>query len=251
MSLRRSAGFTLIEFLVALVLGMLVVAVGLGIGYQHAQDAQVQELQTAVFSVVDQANNTYATNIGYQASDGTTPTMPSLFALDNRFPYGIVNQTSGQTTPTTAQVGTNWGAFTVGVESTSMAATPACQVAPVGAANDLLTMTITQLPDKACAGLMTGVAPSMYDTYVNGSLVALVANGAGSRQGVNQAKAGPLCTGGNNTVKFRFLKPLRFGDLRNQPMTTTMTAQEQACVVPQYTRIQNAMAARESAQNAL
>jgi type II secretory pathway pseudopilin PulG len=251
MSRRRSLGFTLIEFLIALILGMLVVTVGLWLGYQNAQDAQVQELQTAIGSIVNQANATYATNVGYQALDGTTPSMPSLYALNSRLPYGIVNETANQGTPTAAQVGTNWGPITVGVASTTTSGTPACQSTPVGPANDLLTITVSNLPDRACAGLITAVSPTMYDSYVNNSLVGLVPNGMGDRLGVNQAQAGPLCTGNNNTVEFRSLKPLQFADLRNNPITTTMTAAEQACVVPQYTRIQNAMTARETAQNAL
>lgn len=255
MSLRSSRGFTLIEFIIALVLGLLIVAVGLSVGFGRAQDANAQELQSAITQVRQTADGAYAQSIGYVTSDGVPVSGPGLFALDNRLPEGVVN-TAPSGSPTAAQIQNGWGgAFSLGVESTTASATPACAAGPSGAANDLLTITVDKIPSKACITLLSGLAPQMYDSYVNGKLVALSpgpGNGVQGRSGVNVSQAGPLCSAQPvASIKFRSLKPVNIADLRSNPMTSTMTATEQACVTPQYNRIQNAMAAREAAQSAL
>lgn len=257
MSASLSRGFTLVEFMLALVLGMLVVAVGLSVGYQHAQDVKAKEAGQSVLQVRDLADSAFSMNIGYITSDGILANLPDLYTLDNRLPLGVVNGNADPIAkPAATDLKNEWGGqFSVGVESSTTTATPACQPGPAGPAHDLLTITLDQVPSSVCVGMITQVAPQMYDTYVNNKLVALTpapGNGVPGRRAVDISKAGPLCSAGPTaTLKFRSLKPLMPSSLRGNPLTTTMTATEAACVQPQYTRVENAMAAREAAQAAL
>lgn len=252
-----SRGFTVIEFMLALMLGMLVVAVGLSVGYQHAQDVKAQEVGQAILQVRADADAAYSMSIGYVTMDGTQANLPDLYVLDNRLPMGVVNGNPDPAAkPAVADLTNEWGGqFTMGVESSTNTATPACSAAPVGPAHDLLTITVDKVPSSVCMSLITQLSPQMYDTYVNGQLVALTpppGNGVPGRRAVDVTQAGPLCSASDvATIKFRSLKPLMPSSLRGYPLTSTMTAAEAACVQPQYDRVENAMAARETAQNAL
>lgn len=256
MSIRSSSrGFTLIEFILALILGMLVVAVGLSIGYQHAQDVDGQELEGAILRVKTTADSAYGQSAGYVSSTGTVVTLPELYSYDTRLPIGVTNNAPGTDAPTAAQLGNEWGGvFTVTAQNSTATALRSCATAGPVAPRDLLTITISKIPAGVCSHMIGVIAPQAYDTTVNGALVALAPEpGAGlpGRSGVNYTKSGGLCADAGSTLRFRFLKPLDFSTLRQSPMTTTMTASEATCVQPQYTRVMNALDAREAAQAAL
>jgi hypothetical protein len=227
------------------------------VGYEHAQDVDGQELTSAILQVRAKADAAYSQGTGYITSTGTTVTLPELFTYDAQLPLGITNAATGTNTPTAAQLGNEWGgSFTVGVQSSTPSSLPACATTGAGPANDLLTITVSKIPAGVCTQLIATIAPQVYDTQVNGHLVALSpapGNGVQGRSGVNFTKSGSFCTSAaaGNTLQFRSLKPLDFSTLRQNPMTTTMTAAESACVTPQYNRVTNAQVARENAQLAL
>ncbi len=252
---KRCSGFTVIEFALAIIVGLLIVASAVMVGAHRSEDLHAYEAATAILDIRDTAAQAYASNTAYTDSAGTAVTLPLLFGLNNRLPRAVINNAAPGSTPTAAQLGNIWGGtYAVGVASSTNTATPACAVAPVGPAMDILSITITKVPAQACVDMVGQVAPRMYDTTVNGSLVALTpppASGLPGRGFVKMSQAAPLCNGSANTIVFRALKPLNFSTLRSNPMTSNPTSAELACLNPQYNRVMNAMAARETAQAAL
>lgn len=252
----RRNGYTIIEFMLALALGIVIVAVSVALGVQRSKDVQNQAMGQAVLRVKAMANAACAQSISYMDANGNPVTLPFLYSLNDRLPIQIVNTAAAGSTPTASQLKDIWGgSIILGVESTTNSATPACAAGPTGPANDLLTITLNNVPSSACMQVIGIVAPHMYDTYVDGNLIKLdppPSAGAPGRNAVDPVQAGPFCSSGStHTLKFRALKPLNFANLRDHPMTTHITASELACVQPQYNRIQAALAARETAQQAL
>ena len=254
MSKRNQLGFTLIEFILGLVISMIVVATVLAVGISQRQDQEAVETEFAVTSLKAQAQNAYSQSMGFMTADGTPITTQDLFSYGQIFPRGVVNTAPPGTVPTDSQITNDWGGTIAVSADNSVPTSPA----PCGGAArppyDLLRITLTKVPAKACSQMVGTLAPQSYDTYVNGSLVALdpAPSSAGpGRSSVRYSQAAPLCNHDQNTLVFRSLKPLALYTLRSYPPTTNLTPSESACTLPEYNRVQNAMAAREAAQAAL
>ena len=132
-----------------------------------------------------------------------------------------------------------------------------------GSVLDLVTVETTNIPQDECVIILQQVSPFVYDTYVNGNLVGLerTEGNTVARNSLNFTQALPLCQA-SNTMRFRKLKELNLSALRkNQPFSGGLTPQErgdvagdrhyQQAYLPNYNRIRDALAARETAQQAL
>ena len=240
--------------MLALVIGVIITAIVVSVAVDQQNDAHTQEAAYAVQAIRTQADAAYANSLGYMTTDGAPVTMQALFGYDQRFPRGVYNTATPGTAPTDDQITNTWGGtYAVTANNTVASAPGACGQA-ARPPQDLLAITLTQVPSKACNQLIGTLAPQMYDTYINTTLVGLdpAPSAAGpGRRGVRYTQAAPLCDHATNTLVFRWLKPLDFNTLRSYPQTTVMTAAEQACLQPQYTRVQDANTAREAAQLAL
>lgn len=233
------SGFTLVETLLALGLGILVM-VAVYIGYATKRtDAEIEILDTAIDVVISKASMAYSSEPGYRLNNGSNRliTSENLAADVGGLPEGFV------ATGNAAQYNNFWnGQANITAQSSN------------GSIYDLLTITLTNLPTRVCVDLVNRVAPRVYDTRVNNSLVGLTP--ARNREGLgrNAVKPGqmvPLCQQNGNTVQIRHLKPFNFTIIRSQPIGQTMTAAEDAAITPNYNRIEAALTARETAQNAI
>jgi prepilin-type N-terminal cleavage/methylation domain-containing protein len=257
MVMRRTVapGFTLLEFIIAIVLGLIITSLTLVVGADHINDQQAQDATFAVRQITLMANGAYSQNTGYITREGERVSMPILYGLDQTVPRGVVNAAAEGAAPGVGDFQNVWGGtYTVSTGNSVATAAGACGGA-VAPPNDLLVVTLTNVPPKACNQLIGSLAPEVYDTTVNGALVGLgplPGGGVQGRSAVRYSQAGPLCSRQDrSTLVFRTLKPINFAQLRNNPMTNTLTPTEAACVLPQYNRVQAALAARETAQLAL
>ena len=235
----RQSGYSLVEVMLALGVGLLVM-VAVYAGYTTKRtDAEVEILDAAVDIAIYKASMAYASEPGYRLSNAGNRliTNENLSEDTGGLPEGFVSTTN------TTQYGNFWGGqSTISAESSN------------GTVFDLLTLTFTNLPSRVCVDLVNRIAPRVYDTRVNNTLVGLTP--ARTREGLGRSsvKPGqmvPLCQQAANTIKFRHLKPFNFTVLRSQPIGDTMTPAEAAAITPNYNRIEAALTARETAQNAI
>lgn len=250
----HSKAFTLVEFMLALVISTIIVALVVSVAMDHDQDQRAEEAAYAVTALRQEAEAAYSNNMGFMTYNGAQITGPTLFTYDKRFPRGVINTAAPGALPTAAQITNYWGGtFTVSSDS-SVATSPGPCGGAARAPNDLLKISLTQVPIKACVQMASILAPKSYDTTINGTLVGLdpAPDAAGpGRRNVRYEQAGPLCVDAGNTLVFRSLKPLALNTLRGYPPTTNLTPTEAACTLPEYNRVQNALTAREDAQSAL
>lgn len=252
---RLSRGFTVLEFIVAMTLALIITALVLSVAADEALTERVSETASAVRNIQSMAQQAYSGSPGFADAAGNTPTMPSLYLLDNGAPIGVSAHPAIPTAPVATDFSNEWGgAFTVGVQSTGTAPPPVppCTGAPVPT-NDLLVITLSGIPAKACGAIAVAVAPSSYDTTVNGSLVPLVPAPTSTSQGRGSiGSLAGLCSQSSNTLIIRSLKPVSPSLMQDYPYAKPATeAQAAACSAIQYNRVYAAMQAREAAQAAL
>lgn len=207
-------------------------------------DAEVNVIDADIDSLIYKANMAYANT--HQYMQGTTPIsaqwlngavngLPNAFIVDGSVASGYRHFWGGQ--------------FAVGAASTDG-----------GITQDLLTITLSDINPDVCIDLVGRLAPRMYDTRVNGSVVGLQPARTPLAQGRNHIRveqAVSLCGNGNSQVLFRYLKPLDYSIFRSLPVTTTFTpgntpdSDAETAIVANYNRIEAALNARETAQLAI
>lgn len=243
----RQAGFSLVELMLALGIGVLVMAAVYAAYDSRRDDAEVSVLVADLDNLVYKANMAYAGNGEYAETGGTTVPLttqrlnnatgglPAAFIPDTNYASGFRHYWGGQATLATAS--TNGGTV-----------------------RDLLTVSLEDVSPDVCLTLVGLVAPRTYDTRVDGTLVGLTpARSAGSmgRFNIRVSQVSDLCAQDQNDVVFRYIKPLNYSVFRSLPVTKTFVPGESAdsdeatAIVANYNRVEAAMDARETAQLAI
>lgn len=246
---RRQKGLALVELIITLGIGSLI-AIAVWAVYAERRVISTGTTQAfAVTDLMDAADRAYASSVGFATDEGGSQpiSMDRLAAaIQNDLPAGVY--VSGA-----SYVNTFGGTWTVTAESTNG-----------GTTLDLVRVQTTNVPRGQCQVMLQQVAPFIYDTRVNGSLVGLERTAGNStlttRNSLNFAQALPLCQA-SNTMQFRRMKSMRLTDLRRiKPFPSALTDEERGLSPSfsyrenyqfHYTRVQNALAAREAAQAAL
>lgn len=247
---RREKGLALVELIITLGIGSLI---ALSVWVAFADRKVISTGATHAFAVtdlMDMADRSYASSIGFSTGTGTAALPVSLDRLaasaQNDLPAGV--SVSGA-----AYENNFGGGWTVTAESTNG-----------GATLDLVRVETTNIPRGQCRVMLQQVSPYVYDTRVNGNLVGLERTAGNStlttRNSLNFTQALPLCQA-TNTMSFRRMKSIRLTDLRRiQPFPSTLTEEEQGLRPSfsyqesyqyHYDRVQAALATRESEQAAL
>lgn len=222
---RRQAGFSLLEVILVLGIAAAIVAAILMVYGKYQDTARANMDVDDVRSLFSAADSYYKNQSSY------TGVSMAVLNTANALPGRLENQ------PTYTNV---WGGtFNMGSASS------------VSGSGDLLVLTSDGLPMVACERLIAVLAPEMYDTSVNGSVVPLAPakdlNGW-ERYYTDQARATSLCSGNNNILVFRQLKAPVMWAYRMPPYANSMQPGEAALVNAEATRYQNAMNAREAVQ---
>lgn len=118
--------------------------------------------------------------------------------------------------------------------------------------DDLLVITITNIPQQGCSRIMSSMATSLYSMTINNKTVALTpaaSNGAWNRNNIDFSKAGTLCTTDNKLI----IKKLKEFDTMKylNPATSVLSSTQTAYVTQERARITAAMQARENVQAGL
>lgn len=240
MNARKQSGFTLLELMLAFAVGLMI-TVMVFVGYKSAKsDTDVRQQIDLLRYVISVADSLTMSRNDYLLPNGagTTPLSASaitdLQSSENNLPIG--SSGSG---------GQLWGPVgQVQVSTTSS----------TGAAQDLLTLTMTGVPTKSCIAIVGRMADGIYDIKVNDSLVKLSPAPDIASQGRSEADIGQatgLCAASDSsTVVLRKLKDINYSSFRHDVFSTLSPA-EAAAITPLYTRTEAALAAREAAQAAL
>lgn len=241
------SGFSLLELMLALGIGALVMAVAFAAYDGRRNDAEVSLLDADVSSLVYKANMAYMGSGQY--SLGNVTTLINATRL-NDASGGLPSGSFIPDATMTSGFRNVWG----GQASISAVSSNASTT------RDLLQISLANIPPKVCIDIVARIAPRMYDTRVDGTLVGLspakTAQSQG-RYGIRVAQVAPLCASATNTIVFRYLKPLNYSLFRSLPVSKTFTpgktpqSDEATAIQANYTRIENAMTARETAQLAI
>lgn len=207
-------------------------------------DAEVNVIDADIDSLVYKANMAYAnthqyvqgtTPISAQRLDGAVNGLPNAFIPDGSVASGFRHFWGGQ--------------IAIGAASTDG-----------GTTRDLLTITLSDISPEVCIDLVGRIAPRMYDTRINGSLVGMRPARTPDSQGRNHIRverAVSLCGANKSQVLFRYLKPLDYSVFRSLPVTTTFTpghtpgSDAETAILANYNRIEAALNAKEAAQLAI
>lgn len=240
-----SRGFTLVEFLLALLVGA-VAMLGVWVAYNdRLETIKAQKTAVAVKTLIADANHVYANSQTFTSQRngaGAVATFADVAAAVPTLPEGLVVVSSGSGSSYSNYWG---GTFGMTVENSD---------GPSGTNRDMLVFTLDSLPSTACLTLLTNMGLNVYDMRINGTLVGLTPAATAAAQNRNQIRfdqAVPLCFSTGNRVVLRTLKEYSYALMRYHPFLPTMNAEESARVLPQYNRIETAMARREAAQLAL
>lgn len=245
MSMRKhtQSGFSLVELLLALGIGVLVMAAAFMAYDTRRSDAEVNVLDADIDALIYKANMAYSNSNQYVQTAGSVAPitaqrlndvvggLPNAFIPDSEAPSGFNHFWGGE--------------VVIGAASTNG-----------GTIRDLLTITLFNIPPEVCIDLVGRLAPRMYDTNVNGTLAGLKPARIAARQGRNAIRVeqvAPLCAGDENDIVFRYLKPLNYSIFRSLPVSSSFTpgSGEETAVLDNFNRIEAAMNAREDAQIAL
>lgn len=240
----RSKGFTLLELLLSATIAMFVIYGVYTVYKQGVRDQRTKETVDLVKILLDDAQAVTSTKTVFEVDSSTGAPHPIdmsdlLNARGGILEYpGYTGLVDGSTL--TSPLG---GEVTLAMNSSAPNA------------KDLVAITITRVPVRACSGLLSRLtSANVYDMFVNGNLVALTpARTADSigREEVNMDKAVNLCTGASVDVTVRQLKEIHTASMRWGPYGAKMTASEEAALKPLHLRQEAALDAREAAQMGL
>lgn len=247
---RQSRGYALIELIITLGIATIIAATVWQVYGERQILSRGTNTSLAVETLIANADSAYASQIEFATNAGGTVTPVNMtrlaHAIDGDLPSGV-EPDSGVFYN---RFGGTWAA---GADRTD----------PTGPL-DLLTLTITDVPRGECQVILANVAPFVYDTRVNGTLVHLLPMtpaDAPLRNSVDLEQGMPLCVA-RNTMVFRHLKRLELPDLRRMhPYGHAGLTEEEQGLHPSwryqesflehYNRLEAAADAREAAQVAL
>lgn len=248
-------GFSLLELLLVISIAMLI-AVGVFRTYKSIdRDTKITQSAALVEKIFHQAaaitaqNNNYTipqaggTNSALTTTNFLSSLGSNTEAITRMYPPGV--------NVTTTQIYHPFDGLT-NIQSESSQ----------GTVNDLVAVRLDRVPSAACLSLLQRVAPyGVYDMSVaptsggTNSLIALLPAATADSPGrntVSVAKGRTACNRSSYVnITFRMLKPLDLPSMRRSNFGVALSPDELARIQPLYTRQQNAMAAREAAQNAL
>jgi prepilin-type N-terminal cleavage/methylation domain-containing protein len=241
------SGFSLVELLLALGIGVLVMAAAFAAYDTRRSDAEVNVLDADIDALIYKANMAYSNSNQYVQTSGSAA--PLTAQRLNDAAGGLPNAFIADAAMTSGFSHFWGGEVSLGAASTNG-----------GTTRDLLTITLADIPPSVCIDLVGRLAPRMYDTRVDGTLVGLQPARTAARQGRNAirvAQVAPLCAGDENDIVFRYLKPLDYSIFRSLPVTTSFTpgetpgSDEETAILGNYNRIEAAINNRETAQLAI
>lgn len=249
---RASQGYALVELILTLGIGAVIAAAVWSVYAERRVLIRGTEHAQAIKLLQAKADEAYALSIEFESDDGSGTGTTEALTLAR-----LANASNGELPREVIPSGTLYTHYWGGTWAMS------AESASGGAYMDLQVLEMTAVPQGECRIILQQVAPLMYDTHVNGDLVGLeLAPGSTiARNSLNYAQSMPLCVA-TNTMRFRKLKELNVSDLRrSQPVYGPLTPEErgevdggrhyQEAFLPHYDRMQAAMAARETAQQAL
>lgn len=256
----RQSGYTLLELLMTMGIGVIIASSIWSAYASHKVITDADGQSSTVRALFKSADSAYALSIEFATTDTTGTRNPIsldqvVAATSGELPQGLSSSVSGGV----ATYSNLWGG------AVSMTA----ESSDGGATLDLLKIETKGIPESQCRRMLENLSPFVYDTRVNGSLVKLDLDPGADvnhRTNLNFKQAYPLCVA-SNTMDFRRLKELNLSALRRiKPYTQTLTPEEQGlgpacpsqdhCIydqafLPNYTRLQAALAAREAAQQGI
>lgn len=249
-SRRPQKGYALAELILTLGIGTIIAASVWGVYAERRVANRATKHADAIQSLFHQSDKVYALSIEFVTVDGSGTEVP--LSLD-RLAAATSADIPVEVQPSASGYVNYWGGtWNVGTASTNG-----------GSVLDLVTVETTNIPQDECIIILQQVSPFVYDTYVNGNLVGLerTEGNTVARNSLNFTQALPLCQD-SNTMRFRKLKELNLSALRKtQPFSGSLTPQErgdvagdrhyQQAYLPNYNRVRDALAARETAQQAL
>ena len=241
---KHQLGFTLLELLMTAVIGMLIAYTAFEFYHVALVDQEVKETADLINFTSNTVNTATATSGNYDIVNAAGTSNPistadiitALGGDTSDFPIGVT--VSGNT------IYHPFGdLMNVSVDSSSPGA------------DDILHLDFLNIPKDACAELLEKVAQTSYDMSVNGNLVGLTppSSAAGPGRGdIRVYQAAPLCSANpTSTITIRILKEINFSQLRVQPFAPVLNPKESLLIMPLYTRQQNALSAKETAQLAI
>ena len=242
-------GFSLIELLLALGIGILVMAAAYAAYDTRRSDAEVAVLDADIDALIYKANMAYLGSGSYTAADAAAVVQPISATRLAAAAGGLPNAFDPSASSPSGYRNFWGGVATLGAESTDG-----------GTTQDLFTITLQGIAPRECVDIVGRIAARMYDTRVNNGLVGLSparSNSALGRSDIRVSQVVPLCQQAANDIKFRYLKPLNYSLMRSLPVASTFkpgqtpNSDEQTAIAGNFTRIEAAMTAREAAQVAI
>lgn len=226
--IKKQKGFTLTETILVVAVILVLIAF-IFIGYRStAMDAEVKKANQEVTMILDAAESITNDRVDYNGL-----TMKMIFD-SNAMPSGVGNSTGSTFL-------NPWGGqYVMSITETK------------SGAKDLVNLTSYNVPQAACAKIITKLGVSVFEIKVNNKVVALsppASGGVWNRYQVDVKKAVPLCQS-TNTIIFSNLKPFDTATYLN-PATTEVSGAQLTFAQAQQSRIQAAMQQREQRQLAL
>lgn len=246
---KSQKGYTLTELILTLGIGAIIASAVWRVYAERRVMDRASRHAEAIQGLFRAADRTYAQSIEYATVDNAGAKVN--VSLD-RLAAAMSGDVPKEVVPLASGYSNYWGGTWV-VSTASTASGIA----------DLAVVETTLVPQAECRVILQQVSPFVYDTYVNGRLVGLqmTSGTTVARNSLNYAQALPLCSA-SNTMRFRKLKELELSELRQiQPFSGPLTPAErgdipatrhyQQAYLPHYNRVRDALAARETAQQAL
>ncbi|HCJ8466341.1 TPA: prepilin-type N-terminal cleavage/methylation domain-containing protein [Escherichia coli] len=223
--IKRQKGFSLVEIILYITVAM-VIMVSVFMTYQkYNEDVKAQRMVSELDAIIDAAesytisqNNYAGVTLNLLAQSQALP--PRLISNYYRNPWGGDYALSTMNSPS--------------------------------GNNDMLVITIANVPQQACTRVMGSMATRLYSMAINNKIVALTpaaASGAWNRNNIDFTKAGVLCQK-DNTMQIKKLKEFDTMKYLN-PATSELNSTQLTYVAQERARITAAMQSRENTQTGL
>lgn len=242
---KKNLGFSLLELMMSLTIGMLIMATAYSVYRSAKNDQLVKETYDIAIDLFQAAQDVTMTktvfeidNVGGGTHDVSVGDLVNARGGIEEFPKGIV-------LVNTSTLGHRFGGnITISSESSN------------GTDKDLLALEFAGIPKGQCLQFVAKLGSSpVYDIFVNDNLVGLAPEATASsigRSEVRYDQASQLCSEESlATIKVRQLKEIHYSKMRAGPYGSSMTPEEDAIITPLYNRQENALLSREAAQLAI